>query len=82
MRILWLQWQHHLIFYWSKCPLQFSQKVFQKTLQMAQNHDKKFDATAAQLLWLKENLYSRCCEDTIHFSDLRDKQGTKLLAGQ
>ncbi len=49
---------------------------------MAQNHDKKFDATAAQLLWLKENLYSRCCEYTIHFSDLRENKGTKLLGDQ
>ncbi len=41
---------------------------------MAQNNDKKFDAASAQLLWLKENLYSRCREDTIHFSDLRENK--------
>ncbi len=49
---------------------------------MAPNHDKLFDAAAAQLLGLKENLYGRCCEHTIHFSDLRENKGTKLLGGQ
>ncbi len=65
-----------------KIPITILLKSLSKTLQMAQNHGKKFDATAAQLLWLKENLYSRCCEYTIHFSDLREYKGTKLLGDQ
>ncbi len=49
---------------------------------MAQNHDTKFDAAAAQLLGLKENLYGRCCEDTIEVSNSLETKGTKLLGGQ